>query len=141
MLISPTSKGEQVIDLIQRAKRQERDREVTYVWQSQDLNIQRMGETDLWGEQIELEFSHNAKRKKYEATIRRVVWQPSAGFTVTSFEVFSADYPARVIYDRQVGRYSDKSFSEFERYVIDNIDAWVESTELVRDLLTRTLAY
>lgn len=130
-----------MIAVIPLAKRREREREVTYVWQSSDLNIQRMGETDLWGEHIELEFSHNAKRKKYEATIRRLVWQPSAGFTVTSFEVFNPDYPSAVIYERQVGRYSDKSFAEFERHVIDNIDYWIESHALVRDLLTRTLSY
>ena len=130
-----------MITVFPRAKRQERDRKVTYVWQSQDLNIQRIGETDLWGEQVELEFRHNAKRKQYEATIRRVVWQPSVGFTVTAFEVFNPEYPAQVIHTNPVGRYGDKSFAEFEAQVVRNIDHWVDNNALVKDLLTRTLAY
>jgi hypothetical protein len=131
-----------VIAVIPLAKRYERDRKVTYTWKSQDLSIQRMGEQDLWAEQIELEFSHNAKRKQYEATIRRVVWQPSAsGFMVTSFELFSPEYPSCTFTTQTVGRYGEKSFAEFERSVLADIDTHSANTPILGELLSRTLQY
>jgi hypothetical protein len=125
-----------------KAKRREREREVKYIWQSPNLDIQQDHSGDLWGEQIEIEFDHNPKRKQYEATIRRLLWQPSDTFTITSFMVFDrVNYPSVVFHTKPVGRYGDKSFAEFEAFTIRNLDSWVANHDLVRDLLTRTLAY
>lgn len=125
-----------------KAKRRERDREVTYIWQSPKVDITQDHSGDLWGEQIELEFDHNPKRKQYEATIRRVLWQPSAGFTVTSFTLFDrVNYPSLVFATKAVGRYGDKSFAEFEAQVLATLDHHLATTPLLQDLLSRTLAY
>lgn len=125
-----------------KAKRRERDREVTYIWQSPKVDITQDHSGDLWGEQIELEFDHNPKRKQYEATIRRVLWQPSAGFTVTSFTLFDrVNYPSLVFATKAVGRYGDKSFAEFEAQVLATLDHHLATTPLLQDLLSRTLTY
>jgi hypothetical protein len=125
-----------------KAERRERDREVKYIWKSPKLDIQQDHSGDLWGEQIEIEFDHNPKRKQYEATIRRLLWQPSDKFTITSFQLFDrVNYPSQVFHTKPVGRYSDKSFAEFEDFTIRNLDSWLANNDLVRDLLSRTLTY
>jgi hypothetical protein len=125
-----------------KALRQERDREVTYVWRSPKIDIKQDHSADLWGEQIELEFDHNAKRKQYEATIRRVLWQPSDTFTITSFMMFDREnYPSVCFATKPVGRYGDKSFAEFEKQILDELDDHLASTPILRELLSRTLAY
>jgi hypothetical protein len=125
-----------------KAKRRERDREITYIWQSPNLDITQDHSGDLWGEQIELEFDHNAKRKQYEATIRRVLWQPSDTFTITSFMMFDREnYPSVCFATKPVGRYGDKSFAEFEKQILDELDDHLASTPILRELLSRTLTY
>jgi len=125
-----------------KALRQERDREVTYIWRSPNIDITQDHSGDKWGEQIELEFDHNAKRKQYEATVRRVLWQPSDTFTITSFALFDrANYPSVCFATKPVGRYGDKSFAEFEAQILDELDDHLASTPILRELLSRTLTY
>jgi hypothetical protein len=125
-----------------KAKRRERDRKVTYIWQSPNLDITQDHSGDLWGEQIELEFDHNPKRKQYEAIVRRVLWQPSENFTVTSFTLFDREnYPSVCFATKSVGRYGDKSFTEFEAQVLATLDDYLATTPILRDLLSRTLTY
>lgn len=127
---------------ITKAKRCEREREVKYIWQSPKVDITQDHSGDLWGEQIELEFDYNQKRKQYEATVRRVLWQPCANFTVTSFTVFDfANYPSIVFATKTVGRYGDKSFAEFEREILASLQAHADSTPILQDLLGRTTNY
>ena len=127
---------------ITKAKRHEREREVKYIWQSPKVDITQDHSGDLWGEQIELEFDYNQKRKQYEATVRRVLWQPCANFTVTSFTVFDfANYPSIVFATKTVGRYGDKSFAEFEREILASLQAHADSTPILQDLLGRTTNY
>ena len=127
---------------ITKAKRCEREREVKYVWQSPKVDITQDHSGDLWGEQIELEFDYNQKRKQYEATVRRMLWQPCANFTVTSFTVFDfANYPSIVFATKTVGRYGDKSFAEFEREILASLQAHADSTPILQDLLGRTTNY
>jgi hypothetical protein len=125
-----------------KAKRRERERKVTYIWQSPNLDITQDHSGDLWGEQIELEFDHNNKRKQYEAIVRRVLWQPSENFTVTSFTLFDREnYPSVCFATKSVGRYGDKSFAEFEAQVLATLDDHLATTPILRDLLSRTLTY
>lgn len=125
-----------------KAKRRERERQIKYIWQSPNLDITQDHSGDLWGEQIELEFDHNPKRKQYEATIRRLLWQPSDTFTITSFQLFDrVNYPSLVFATKAVGRYGDKSFAEFEAQVLATLDDHLASTPLLQDLLSRTLTY
>ena len=127
---------------ITKAKRCEREREVKYIWQSPKVDITQDHSGDLWGEQIELEFDYNQKRKQYEATVRRVLWQPCANFTVTSFTVFDfANYPSIVFATKTVGRYGDKSVAEFEREILASLQAHADSTPILQDLLGRTTNY
>lgn len=128
--------------LLDTATRKVRDREVTYLWKSLDLSIARMGETDLWGEMIQLSFTHNKKRKQYEATVRRLVWQPSGNMEVWSFEVFNrTEYPAHTFATQTANRYSDKSFADFERGVLADIETYEAQSAVLADLLARTLTY
>lgn len=128
--------------LLDTATRKVRDREVTYIWKSLDLSTVRMGETDLWGEMIQLSFTHNPKRKQYEATIRRVLWQPSGNMEVWSFEVFNrTEYPAVTFATLATNRYSDKAFADFERAILGNIETLEAENEVLADLLARTLTY
>lgn len=123
-----------------KAKRREGYRKVSHIWQSPVLDIRQGHSNDLWGEQIELEFSHNAKRKQYEATIGRCLWQPSAGFTVTSWDLYDrVNYPRVVFETKQVGRYGDKSFADFEAQVLASLEDYSASIPVVGDLLERTL--
>jgi hypothetical protein len=117
-------------NLLAQAKRRERDREVTHRWQSSKVDIPHDNNgDDLWGEQIELAFRHDAKRKQYEASIRLVHWQPHATMTVTSFTVFDfATYPATKFATQAVGRYGDKSFAEFERTVLASLGKYLDGT-------------
>ena len=125
-----------------KAKRREREREVKYIWQSPKVDIVQDHSGDLWGEHIELEFSHNAKRKQYEATIRRMLWQPCDNFTITAFTVFDrVNYPSVCFATKPVGRYGDKSFAEFEKQVLDELDDHLATTPILQDLLSRTLTY
>ena len=127
-------------DLLAQATRRERYREVTYCWKSPKVDIPHNHSGDLWGEQIELEFSHNAKRKQYEASIRLVHWQPHATMTVTSFTVFDfATYPATKFATQAVGRYGDKSFMEFERTVLASLDGHTDA--ILANLLARASAF
>jgi hypothetical protein len=106
------------------------------------LDITQDHSGDLWGEQIELEFDHNPKRKQYEAIVRRVLWQPSENFTVTSFTLFDREnYPSVCFATKSVGRYGDKSFTEFEAQVLATLDDYLATTPILRDLLSRTLTY
>lgn len=127
---------------IPRAQRRERTRKVSHIWQSPVLDIAQDGSGNLWGEQIELEFAHNAKRKQYEATISRCLWQPSEHFTVTSYNLFDrVNYPRVVFATKQVGRYGDKSFADFEAQVLASLDDYSASVAIVGDLLGRTRNY
>ena len=127
-------------DLMAQAIRRERDRRVTYRWKSSKVDIPHDNSGDLWGEQIELEFSHDAKRKQYDATIRLVHWQPHATMTVTSFTIFDfATYPATKFATRAVGRYGDKSFMEFEQTVLASLGTHTDAVLI--DLLARAGAF
>ncbi len=126
----------------------DRDREVTYRWRSPKVDIAHDNGDDLWGEQIELAFRHDAKRKQYEATIRLVHWQPHATMTVTSFTIFDfITYPASKFATQAVGRYGDKSFAEFERVVLASLDEYddygypAHDDGVLTDLLARASAF
>lgn len=98
------------------ATRKQKDRQVKFIWQSPNIDIIVDNGSALWGEQIELELRHDPKRKRYEAVIRRVLWQPNdRGFTVTMFTLFDREtYPSVCFHSEAVARYSDKSFAKFE---------------------------
>lgn len=125
-----------------KALRQEGERVIKYVWKSPNLDIRQDHSGDMWGEQIELEFDHNARRKQYEATVRRLLWQPHDNFTITSFDLFNrANYPSVCFATKSVGRYGDKSFAEFEKQILDGLDDYLATIPILRDLLSRTLTY
>jgi hypothetical protein len=103
------------------------DRSVKYVWRSPVLDQRYSGTNSMAGEQVELEFTHDPKRKQYIATMRLLWWQPAAGFTVTIWEPFNVQQFPSTRFHNQVGvaRFSEKSFSQFQ----------TETLELIRDLV------
>jgi hypothetical protein len=101
---------------ITQAKVQYGYRKVTYVWQNPVLDKDWDGTPA--GEQVELDFAHDPKRKQYTATIRLVWWQPNdRGFTVTMYAPFdNVTYPVSRFHNQVgVARYSEKSFEQFQK--------------------------
>jgi hypothetical protein len=97
------------------ATRHDKYRQVKFIWQSPNIDIMVDNGSAPWGEQIELELRHDPKRKRYEAVIRRVLWQPKDGWSVTMFTLFDREtYPSVCFYSEVVARYGDKSFAKFE---------------------------
>lgn len=126
------------------ATRHDKYREVEFIWKSPNIDIIVDNGSAPWGEQIELELSHSPKRKRYEAVIRRVLWQPSdRGFTVTMFTLFDREtYPSVCFHSEAVARYGDKSFAKFEADTLSllaDLDMTTDTT-LVR-LLAKVSAY
>ena len=125
------------------ATRHEKDRKVEFIWKSPTIDIIVDSGCAPWGEQIELELSHNPKRKSYEAVIRRLLWQPKDGWSVTMFTLFDREnYPSVCFHSEVVARYGDKSFAKFEADTLSllaDLDMTTDTT-LVR-LLTKASAY
>jgi len=126
---------------VQNATRRGRNRSVKFIWQNPNVDIQVSGDSKLWGEQIELEFSHNASRKRYEATMRRVLWQPSDNFTVTMFTMFDREnYPSVCFHSEAVARYGDKSFARFEAETLFLLERGLSTDTTVERLLNIAIA-
>lgn len=134
-------KMETITNPVQNATRRGRNRSVKYTWQNPNVDIQVSGDSRLWGEQIELEFSHNASRKRYEAIIRRVLWQPSENFTVTMFTMFDREnYPSVCFHSEAVARYGDKSFARFEAETLFLLERGLSTDPTVERLLNTAIA-
>lgn len=126
---------------VQNATRRGRNRSVKYIWQNPNVDIQVSGDSKLWGEQIELEFNHNASRKRYEATMRRVLWQPSENFTVTMFTMFDREnYPSVCFHSEAVARYGEKSFARFEADTLFLLERGLSTDPTVERLLNTAIA-
>lgn len=126
---------------ITQAKRTTGDRSVKYTWRNPVMDKTYHEPNDA-GEQVELEFSHDPKRKQYTASIRLVWWQPTTatGFTVTIFTVFDhVNFPASMFHKSPVARYSDKSFAQFEVETLASID--LNADTVVANLLNRAFTY
>jgi hypothetical protein len=125
------------------ATRKQKDRQVKFIWQSPTVDITVDNGSEPWGEQIELELSHDPKRKRYEATIRRLLWQPKNGWSVTMFTLYDREnYPSVCFHSEVVARYGDKSFAKFETDTLSllaDLDMNTDTT-LVR-LLNKVSAY
>ena len=104
-----------IAERIAQATRKEKERRVQYIWQNPDVSIAVDNDSDLWGEQIELEFSHNPDDKHYSAVIRRLLWQPKDGWSVTMFVLYDrANYPSVCFHREPVARFGAKSFTKFQ---------------------------
>ena len=118
-----------------------RDRRVKYVWRNPVMDKHYNEDNDA-GEQVELEFSHDPKRKQYTASIRLVWWQPTTatGFNVTMFTIFDqVNFPSGQFREASVARYSDKSFAEFQHATLASLDLTDDS--LVSRLLNRAFTF
>lgn len=108
-----------------QANRRDRDRNVTYSWNSPTMDIRHGGDTTPYGERVEISFAHDAKRKRYTATARIVhYFYSGTGMLCTMYGLFDKNFPAVVFHDEPCARYGDKSFAKFE----------AESIALVNDL-------
>jgi hypothetical protein len=128
---------------IQQAKVHYDYRQVTYVWQNPVLDKDWDGTPA--GEQVELCFAHDPKRKQYTATIRLVWWQPNdRGFTVTMYAPFDGvTYPSSRFHNEPVARYGEKSFENFQfetLALIADLDLATSETVLSR-LLKKVLSF
>lgn len=118
-----------------------RDRSVKYVWRNPVLTKHYNEDNDS-GEQVELEFSHDPKRKQYTASVRLIWWQPTTatGFSVTVFTIFDhVNFPAGQFHKAPVARYGDKSFAEFQHETLANLDLTDDS--LVARLLNKAFTF
>lgn len=125
-------------DLIASAKHTSRERTSTFIWKSERLDINIDEYSKGWGEQIELQFSHNPGRKQYEASIRRVLWQPSDNFSVTMFQLFDREnYPSVVFKTTPAARYSKNNLALFEGQTLSALGSLAEQNETLKGLLAR----
>ena len=108
-----------------QATRTDRDRKVTYAWNSPTMDIRHGGDTTPYGERVEISFTHDGKRKRYTATARLVhYFYSGSGMLCTMYGLFDSKFPAVVFHNEPCARYGDKSFAKFE----------AESIALVNDL-------
>jgi hypothetical protein len=130
-----------IAERIAQATRKEKERRVKYIWQNPDVSI--AVDSELWGEQIELEFCHNPDRKQYEAIIRRLLWQPKEGWALTMFVVFDREnYPSICFHSETVARFGAKSFTKFQNDAVSmllDLDKMVNTPldDRVLNLLSR----
>jgi hypothetical protein len=121
-----------------QATRTDRDRKVTYAWNSPTMEIRHGGDTTPYGERVEISFAHDGKRKRYTATARLVhYFYSGSGMLCTMYGLFDSKFPAVVFHNEPCARYSDKSFAKFEAETISLVnDLDSEDTPLAR-LLAR----
>ena len=102
-----------------QANRRDRDRNVTYSWNSPTMDIRHGGDTTPYGERLEISFAHDAKRKRYTATARIVhYFYSGTGMLCTMYGLFDSKFPAVMFHDEPCARYGDKSFAKFEAEAI-----------------------
>jgi hypothetical protein len=121
-----------------QATRTDRDRKVTYAWNSPTMDIRHGGDTTPYGERLEISFAHDGKRKRYTATARLVhYFYSGSGMLCTMYGLFDSKFPAVVFHNEPCARYGDKSFAKFEAETISLVnDLDSEDTPLAR-LLAR----
>jgi len=121
-----------------QATRTDRDRKVTYAWNSPTMEIRHGGDTTPYGERVEISFAHDGKRKRYTATARLVhYFYSGSGMLCTMYGLFDSKFPAVVFHNEPCARYGDKSFAKFEAETISLVnDLNSEDTPLAR-LLAR----
>jgi hypothetical protein len=121
-----------------QATRTDRDRKVTYAWNSPTMDIRHGGDTTPYGERVEISFAHDGKRKRYTATARLVhYFYSGSGMLCTMYGLFDSKFPAVVFHNEPCARYGDKSFAKFEAETISLVnDLDSEDTPLAR-LLAR----
>ena len=101
-----------------QATRTDRDRKVTYAWNSPTMDIRHGGDTTPYGERVEISFAHDGKRKRYTATARLVNYFYSSEMLCTMYGLFDRDFPSVVFHNELCARYSDKAFAKFEAETI-----------------------
>lgn len=94
-----------------------------------------------WNERIELIIRHDTDRKRYTATLYKVAARREAGYTMTRFEVFGS--PTATVLTKPVGRFSEKSFLEFEAGALNICAQLIEADydTTACDLLRQASAY
>lgn len=124
-----------------QATRTDRDRKVTYAWNSPTMDIRHGGDTTPYGERVEISFAHDAKRKRYTATARLVHYFYSSGMLCTMYGLFDSKFPAVVFHSESVARYGDKSFAKFEAESIALVnDFEADFVSSVNDLDAESIA-
>lgn len=110
-------------DLIAKAKSRTRDREVTFTWRSTELTETLPHTGEAVGVQITLDIEHDAKRKAYTATFRKVHWAPNdnPNIVVTHWAPFDPTYWRVSVATQPVARFGAKSFAEFTESVIASL--------------------
>lgn len=135
-----TSELANLVHIAWLAKRTTSDREVKYTWRN-DVLDKTYHEPNDAGEQLVLRLSHDSKRKHYIANLSAEWWQPATGFTVTLWSPFDREnYPSGCVLITPVARYSDKSFTKFEKDVLDILTI-ADSESVVGNLLNRIHSY
>jgi hypothetical protein len=117
-------------DLIAKAKRRTHDREVTFTWRSSELTETLAHTGEPVGVQITLDIEHDAKRKAYTATFRKVHWAPcdNPNITVTHWAPFDRTYWRASVMSQPVARFSAKSFTQFIDTALASLDNTMSET-------------
>ena len=121
-----------------QATRTDRDRNVTYSWNSPTMDIRHGGDTTPYGERVEISFAHDGKRKRYTATARLVhYFYSGSGMLCTMYGLFDSKFPAVVFHNEPCARYGDKSFAKFEAETISLVNDLDDADTPLARLLAR----
>ena len=121
-----------------QATRTDRDRKVTYSWNSPTMDIRHGGDTTPYGERVEISFAHDGKCKRYTATARLVhYFYSGSGMLCTMYGLFDSKFPAVVFHNEPCARYGDKSFAKFEAETISLVNDLDDADTPLARLLAR----
>ena len=125
-----------------QANRRDRDRHVTYSWNSPTMDIRHGGDTTPYGERLEISFAHDAKRKRYTATARIVhYFYSGTGMLCTMYGLFDSKFPAVMFHDEPCARYGDKSFAKFEAEAIALVNDLDDADTPLARMLARLVVW
>ena len=125
-----------------QANRRDRDRNVTYSWNSPTMDIRHGGDTTPYGERLEISFAHDAKRKRYTATARIVhYFYSGTGMLCTMYGLFDSKFHAVMFHDEHCARYGDKSFAKFEAEAIALVNDLDDADTHLARMLARLVVW
>jgi len=136
---APAINRELVENLLAKAKRHDKYRQLIYAWKSTAQDLETLEHTnEPVGVLMLLEIEHDSRRKEYRADLRKVHWQTSgSGLMVTIYSPFVAQtYPCVCLSTSPTNRYSDKGLNAFAERVLRDLPYTCDANPYVLGLIT-----
>lgn len=136
---APAINRELVENLLGKAKRHWRNRQLVWSWKSTAQDLETLEHTgEPVGVLILLEIEHDSRSKAYRADLRKVHWQTSgSGIMVTIYSPFVAQtYPSVRLSVAPTNRYSDKGLNAFAERILKDLPYTCDANPYVLGLIT-----